>query len=265
MTIFKHPAYPAPQTPTILILVLSSTTMHPALPETIIRIAIAAHEHALLLGLKHLFESIPGCHVVLTAADGQQLLEELPAQQPVHIAIVHTHSPTTCGFQTIAHLREHFPETVPVALSRDDDDATILRARKAGASGHILTSYTMQQLSRAVDRLRATGRYLTDRAMQCILDNPDGLTPFERACAKERASVTDRHLQLIRTLFTWKEPTAGQAADALNISSRTVDTHLSRIYAAIGFRSKEALLLWAMYHKLLDPGAPPPPEDRKKQ
>jgi len=28
--------------------------MHPALPETIVRIAIAAHEHALLLALKHL-------------------------------------------------------------------------------------------------------------------------------------------------------------------------------------------------------------------
>ena len=239
--------------------------MHPALPETIVRIAIAAHEHALLLWLKHLFESIPGCLVVLAAADNQQLLDELPDKLPVHIAVVHTHNPTTCGFQTIAHLREHFQETLPVALSRDDDEATILRAHTAGASGHILTTYTMAQLSRAVDRLLTTGRYLTDSATQCILSNPGGLTPFERACAKARACLTDHQFKVVCAVCAPGDPTNGQVAEQFSIKPRSLDTNLRRIYVAVGVHSKAALLQWAIYHKFVEPAPPPSPKAREKR
>ncbi len=230
-----------------------------AVPEAVLRIAIVGHEPAFLEGLKLFFHSIPGCQVVLAAMDGPHLMQQLQNEPPVDVAVVDVHSKTACAYQAIADLREQHPDTVPLAVSCEGDDDSILRAHKAGACGHLLKSYGLPEVERVVLQIRANRRYVSDRVYKCLLDNPEGITLYERTCAQVRAALTERHLELVQLLFTLDELTNHEVAACMGVEHRTVEKHLERIYAAVGVHTKTGLLLICVRSGIVDPHTLPPP------
>ena len=231
--------------------------------DPIVRIAIVDDHTCVVQSIALMMEAIPGISVVLTAGSGEQFFERLPAALPVDIVFVDLSMPGMNGFETIIRLRAEYPEILPLAFSGAEDDDNIMRAVQAGACGYLAKSVPMNELVKAVEQLSATRKYRNDLMYECLLRNPDGLGPKERAQAQARASISERELDVIQVLFTVKELTTHDAADRLAISPRTVEAHVLNLCKKLGLKGRVGAMLWAVRHKFIDPHAEEPPPDRE--
>ena len=114
-------------------------------------------------------------------------------------------------------------------LSRHDRGALMEAARRAGAAGFLLKSTPLSTLADAIKVVAAGG------------------TVFVGGVASAAGMIqppTDREIVLLRALASGDTNVA--AGHALGISSRTVESHLRRLFARYGVASRLQLLMLAV-------------------
>jgi len=114
-------------------------------------------------------------------------------------------------------------------LSRHDRGVLMEAARRAGAAGFLLKSTPLSTLADAIKVVAAGG------------------TVFVGGVASAAGMIqppTDREIALLRALASGDTNVA--AGHALGISSRTVESHLRRLFARYGVASRLQLLMLAV-------------------
>lgn len=102
-----------------------------------LRIALI-EDHALFReSMKALIETSTPHKVVLMAGDGQAYEEMCEHIAPPDVALVDLHMPVRDGFETIAWIREHQKDTLPLACSFELTAPIVRRALKAGSRGYL--------------------------------------------------------------------------------------------------------------------------------
>jgi DNA-binding NarL/FixJ family response regulator len=140
------------------------------------------------------------------------------------------------------------------------DDVSVLAALRAGARSYLTKDADRTDLAQAL-RSAVTGMSVLDPAAQAVLlaaaghgagpptaepapeDLPDGLTPREAEILALIAGGA----------------TNGELADQLVLSSRTITSHINRIFAKTRSRDRAAAVRYAHEHGLT-PAPPRPPE-----
>ena len=84
------------------------------------------------------------------AADGDEALAVLESQPDLDLAVVDLMLPDVNGFSLLAILGKRFPDMPAIVVSAMDDDASVRRALKAGASGFVSKASSGEVLLRAV-------------------------------------------------------------------------------------------------------------------
>ena len=95
-------------------------------------------------------------------------------------AVVDLHMPVMDGFATIAWLKEHRPEVLPLALTFDPDDDALVRAVRAGARGFLRKNARSALLKHALDSLVLTGWFQTNATQQDLIEREGFRTRQER-------------------------------------------------------------------------------------
>src|SRR5262249_2700543 len=140
--------------------------------------------------------------------------------------------PGISGVECVRQLKPKLPQTQFVMHTVYEDSNHIFDALQAAATGYLLKQAAHDELLAALKYVHAGGSpmtsYIARRVPQCFpnpavrAETDDSLSPRER-------DVLD---MLIRG-FLYKE-----IAEALNISGRTVDTYIRRIYEKLHVRSR---------------------------
>lgn len=103
-------------------------------------------------------------------------------------------------------------------------------ALKPGAVGYIPKTLTADVVSKAIHKVHAGGRYLSETLAELL--------------AHER--LTDRELQVLRLLAVGLP--VKPVADKLEISISSVNTYRGRIFTKLGLRSNAELIRYAIHH-----------------
>lgn len=122
-----------------------------------------------------------------------------------------------------------------IMLTSYDARSYVMASLMAGASGFVLKTSAIRELSTAIDRVLAGGIYLDPNAGDALR---------ERESAPEALTAREREvLLLISRGFSIKD-----VSGKLSITERTVQAHLTSIYDKFQCRSKgEALLVGLKY------------------
>lgn len=219
-----------------------------ALPDQPIFNVALADDHPIVMdGIAAVLQRLSYVRVVVRATDGRQLLDALPKAGPIHLAFVDLSMPVMDGFETIAALRELWPDLPAIAFSFNNSDQWILKAMHLGARGYIVkTEGNGNPFVQAVEQMRTNGCYITERVHRCMLENPDGISKEERERKEALALLSSRHLEVIKEVISDREPNSTQAAANLNLKPRTVDSHIYNICKLLGLKSRMGLGLWAV-------------------
>jgi DNA-binding NarL/FixJ family response regulator len=202
--------------------------------EPTIRVVLA-DDHALVReGTAELLERAGGIDVVGQAADGPRALELVAATRP-DVLLLDLAMPGLDGLEVTRRALSISPSTRVVALTAHEEQPYVLAMLQAGASGYLSKSSRGREVIQAV-RAAAAGetvfsaaiaRSVTSRALgDGGSDMP--LTPRERDVLSAAARGLGNK----------------QIAVELGMSARTVQTHLTSIFAKLGVSSRtEAVLL----------------------
>ena len=207
-----------------------------------IRVLLADDHTLMRRGLRLIVEHQPDLLVVGEAEDGRQAVA-LSASLKPDVAVLDIGMPSLNGIEAAKQIADGESGTAVIILSMHADETYILRALKAGARGYLLKDSAESDLVSAI-RAVAEGKSFFSPAVSKVLledyvkklrrtgseDAYDLLTPREREI-----------LQLIAEGRSNKE-----AANLLNLSVYTVETHRANMMAKLKLRSVPELILYAV-------------------
>jgi NarL family two-component system response regulator LiaR len=204
---------------------------------------VLADDHALVReGTAELLERAGGIRVVGQAADGREAVRLTEALRP-DVLLLDLAMPELDGLEVARRVHQSCPSTAIVALTAHDEEAYVLAVLEAGASGYLSKASRGQQVVQAV-RAAAAG--------ETVLSGNVAASVTRRALggdAQTRAALTSREMDVLRAAA--RGIGNKQIAVELNMSARTVQTHLTRVFAKLGVGSRTEAVLVAMRQGLV--------------
>ena len=209
-----------------------------------IRVILADDHEIFRGGFKILFENQDEVELVAEAENGKELLD-ITAKLLPDVIITDIQMPVMDGIEACRKLHEDFPEIPVIALSTFNDDSYIVDMLEAGAKGYILKNTNRTELIQAVKSVHeGKNFYCTDTSRKLAKLVAGSRTKN----FKEKVKFTEREIEIIKLVCT--QSSTKEIASALNISTRTVESHRERIQEKIGSRNIAGITIYAIKHKI---------------
>lgn len=204
-----------------------------------IRIVVADDHAVVREGLKALLLSAPGIEVVGMAADGEEAVRLSVTEQP-DVIILDIAMPGMDGLKAAREIGAAAPGVGILMLTMHEDADTLREAMRAGAQGFLVKGAGQDQVRRAVYSVAAgdavfAGGAVAREARDAVASRAHRAEePFPQLSTREREV-----LDLLAAALT-----TPAIAQRLGISAKTVNNHLSSIFAKLGVSNRtEAALV----------------------
>jgi DNA-binding NarL/FixJ family response regulator len=208
---------------------------------------LVADDHALFRdGIVSLLEAA-GIEVVGQAGDGQTAVEAALLLNP-DLVLLDLAMPQLNGLEALQQIRQALPDTPIVMLTMSDDDADVLAATKAGASGYLLKSLNAEEFLAMLEGLQRGEAAMTRQTTASLLR---GLASSVTPPTASVESLTPRELDLLRLLA--KGMPNKSIATELSVSENTVKYHLKSILQKLGAGNRTEAVTEAIRRGLVDP------------
>ena len=190
-------------------------------------------------GLRKVLEERPEWEVVSEVGEGREAVREAIAHKP-DVAIIDVAMPLLNGIDAAQQIVRRAPATRILMLSMHADEAYVMRAVQAGATGYMVKDGAGKELLTAIESV-AAGRPYFSPAIERLLQD-DRRTPASAfADPYDTLSAREREVfQLIAEARSNKE-----VAVLLGISPATVETHRARILQKLDMHSIAEVVRYA--------------------
>jgi DNA-binding NarL/FixJ family response regulator len=201
-------------------------------------------DHAIVRnGLRVLLEEASDIEWVGEAANGQELLDQLPTT-PTDVVLLDMNMPVLDGVATARRLHAEYPHVRVLMLSMVDQARYIGQALDAGAHGYVLKNADKGEILVAIYTVVAGKRFLCSEVGLALLDQVLATEANPAGGASPTSVLSHRELEVLQLLA--EGLTTQQIADQLFISKRTVETHRKNILEKTGAKNTAALVRHAM-------------------
>ena len=181
-------------------------------------------DHALLrTGVANIINQEPDLYVVAEAGDGVEALQAFERHHP-DVTLLDLRMPRLEGVEVVRQIRERDPRARVIILTTYDTDDEISRALKAGAKAYVLKDISADDLVGCIRDVLAGKTYIAPAAAAKLAE---GVT---------RVQLTPREMAALRLMADGKANK--EIASALDISERTVKTHLGHLFEKLGVTSR---------------------------
>lgn len=206
---------------------------------------VVVDDHTLLLqaigGLVNDFENF---EVHYLCKNGQELLEKFKNPKNIpDIVLMDINMPILNGIETTEILKEKFPEVKVLALSVEENEATILKMLRAGAKGYLMKDTKSSILKEALEQLMEKGYYHTNTITKILVGS---LHKNENA-----VTLKDREKEFLKHACT--EMTYKEIAEKMFLSPKTIEGYRDSIYEKLNIKNRIGLVLYAIKHDLFTP------------
>ncbi|HEY2151236.1 MAG TPA: response regulator transcription factor [Vicinamibacterales bacterium] len=181
-------------------------------------------DHSLLrTGVANIINLEPDLEVVAEAANGREAIDAFVRHHP-DVVLMDLRMPEMEGVEAIRRIREIDPQARVVVLTTYDADEDIARALQVGAKAYILKDIDADALVACI---------------RAVLDGKTYLAPAAAAKLAEHVTqvqLTPRELAAIRLVASGQSNK--EIATALDISERTVKSHLAHLFEKLQVTSR---------------------------
>jgi DNA-binding NarL/FixJ family response regulator len=200
----------------------------------VIRVLLADDHGVIRDGLGRLIASLEDIELVGTAADGVEAVS-LAAELKPDVVLMDLDMPRLDGIEATRQVLAGHPDTAVLVLTSFSDRPRILGAIEAGACGYLLKDVAAEEVAEGI-RAAARGESPIDpRAARTILTAQAEPDPGAQLSAREAEVLALLVEGLPNKLI----------ARRLEISEKTVKTHLTSIFRTLGVTDRTQAALWA--------------------
>lgn len=203
-------------------------------------------DHAIVRdGLRMILEAQPDVAVVGEAANGRQALHRVRDLSP-DVVIMDVAMPEMNGLEAARQISQDYPGTRVLMLSMHATAEYIHQALQAGAAGYVVKEAAGREVVRAVRRVCAGHRFLSDKISSIVVDDYARQPRTEEPSPLERLSRREREvLQLVV-----EGKTSAEIAGDLLLSPKTIDTYRGRLMHKLDVDCLPDLVKFAIRHGL---------------
>jgi DNA-binding NarL/FixJ family response regulator len=199
---------------------------------------LLADDHSLVAaGISKLLEA--EFELIGTVGDGRALVA-FAKSDPPDVILLDISMPILNGLEAARQLRTALPNVKLIFVTVHSDNAYVMEAFRAGASGYVLKRSAASELPAAIHEVLNGNLYVTP-----LIGN-GGVESFRNGHAAQKAILSSRQrevLQLVAEGYSAKE-----IAKMLSISSKTVEFHKGLIMKKLDLHSVAELTQYALQH-----------------
>lgn len=213
----------------------------PSKSNDLLRVAIVDDHTMMREGIRLFLENRTDMICAWTAVNASEAVSKVDDDTP-DVLVVDISLPDRSGLELIKDLRLLRPKLPMLAVSMHDEKLYAQRALRAGARGYLMKSASHKVLEQALRRVAAGGIAVSDEMSEDILKAYSKGSPSEE---KEHLSaLSDREFEVFMLIGRGKN--TSQIADALRISTKTVDVHKMNIRSKLGMSDPGELAYFAI-------------------
>lgn len=182
--------------------------------------------------------------VVAATADGVETARRRAAAVRPQVVLMDMQLPDGNGADATAAVLAASPETRVLVLSASSERDDVLDAVKAGASGYLVKSASVEEL---VDAVRATAdgqAVFTPGLAGLVLGEYRRMSNTPKDDGPELPKLTERETEVLR--FVAKGLSAKQIATKLSLSHRTVENHVQATLRKLQLANRVELTRYAI-------------------
>lgn len=184
--------------------------------------------------------------IVGSAYDVDSAIEEIRGLEP-DVVLIDVHMPDGGGIAVVEAVTETNPDVKFLALSVSDQAEDVIAMIRAGARGYVTKTIEPADLADAVRRINAGDAVFSPRLAGFVLDAFAGVMPAEDDPELDQLTTREKDvLRLIARGFAYK-----QVARKLNISIKTVETHVSSVLRKLQLSNRHELARWASKRRIV--------------
>ncbi|REK09821.1 MAG: DNA-binding response regulator [Actinobacteria bacterium] len=184
--------------------------------------------------------------IVGTAYDVDAAIDGIRNLKP-HVVLIDVHMPDGGGVAVVEGVIETNPDIRFLALSVSDKAEDVIAMIRAGARGYVTKTIDPDDLADAIRRVRAGDAVFSPRLAGFVLDAFAGAIPSEVDPEMDQLTAREKDvLRLIARGFAYK-----QVARKLNISIKTVETHVSSVLRKLQLSNRHELARWATKRRIV--------------
>jgi DNA-binding NarL/FixJ family response regulator len=195
-----------------------------------------------------------GEHVeVVGEADDVEPAVELIGEREPDVVLLDVHLPGGGGQRVVEAVKADHPTVRFLALSVSDAPEDVIAVIRAGARGYVTKTISGPELIDAVHRVAAGDAVFSPRLAGFVLDafaaDPNVTGGAQPSFDPELDQLTQREREVLRLIargYAYKE-----VAGELNISVKTVESHVSAVLRKLQLSSRHQLSRWASERRLL--------------
>jgi len=209
-----------------------------------ITVYLVDDHHLFLSGVKA--ELAEEFTIVGSAFDVDSAIAEIRGLVP-DVVLVDVHMPEGGGIAVLEALAETNPGVKFLALSVSDQAEDVIAMIRAGARGYVTKTIAPPDLADAVRRVHAGDAVFSPRLAGFVLDAFAGALPSDEDPELDRLTSREKDvLRLIARGFAYK-----QVARKLDISIKTVETHVSSVLRKLQLSNRHELARWASKRRIV--------------
>jgi DNA-binding NarL/FixJ family response regulator len=183
-----------------------------------------------------------GLQVVAVAADGREALARFPAARP-DVIVLDLQIPPPDGVQVTAEVVRQDPSIRVLVLSASGEQADVLAAVKAGATGYLVKSASREELLSAVRRVAQGDPVFTAGLAGLVLGEFQRISESPSPDPAE-PRLTDRETEVLKMVA--KGLSYRQIAERLVLSHRTVQNHVQNTLTKLQMHNRVELTRYAI-------------------
>jgi DNA-binding NarL/FixJ family response regulator len=187
-----------------------------------------------------------GVEIVGEASEVDPAIEMIGERAP-DVVLVDVHMPAGGGERVIRSVLARHPDVRFLALSVSDAPDDVISVIRAGARGYVTKTISGPELTEAIQRVAEGDAVFSPQLAGFVLDafasSPVGATD------PELDQLTSREREVLRHIargYTYKE-----IARELNISVKTVETHVSSVLRKLQLSNRHELTRWAAERRIV--------------
>ncbi len=178
------------------------------------------------------------------AENAEQVLSQVKTQN-WDLVILDITMPGRSGVDVLADLKRMRAKLPVLVLSTYPEDQYGKRVLKAGASGYLNKSSAPEELIRAIRKVLAGGRYVSEALAEKL-----ALDLHQNQDQPLHETLSERELEVLRMIASGK--TVSQVAGQLHLSVTTISTYRARILEKMNMTTSAELMHYALRNHLVD-------------